>query len=378
VSRRFALYSPLDPAFVGGLRSWLTDFWVPFMRTRDASLTVLHAATRPHAAHGSMSAVAIPSVIDVVEVPAVSVPGLPGRLASIGALAEALRGFDLVYVDNGYAFQDRIALAVARRAGIATISGHHAVIRFGGLHDLAWAVSGRGAIRRFDAVHVLNADDRAYLSGLGAHNVFDVPIAVDTESFAPRVRPMQFTVAFIGRLHLQKGVDRLAAIVKKCSALAGAPISFVIGGAGPDAGELHDIENLPNVRVLGALDRAACARVFGEAHVALVPSRYETFGIVAAEAMASGCHVIASDISGLRDVVSGAGNLIAAPDDVDAWVEAISSVRQTWSANPLALAAESERARAQALSRYSFDAVADRFDALLAAATSAHDRSRRY
>jgi glycosyltransferase involved in cell wall biosynthesis len=371
VPRRFALYSPLDPAFVGGLRSWLTDFWVPFTRTRDASLTVLHAATRPHAAHGSMSGAPIPSVINVVEVPAFAVPGLPGRLPSIGSLAAALRGFEFVYVDNGYAFQDRIALAAARRARIPTISGHHAVIRFGGLHDLAWAVSGRGAIRRFDAVHVLNAADRAYLLGLGARNVFEVPIAIDTESFAPRVRSLQFTVAFIGRLHRQKGVDRLAAIVKKCSTLFGSSVLFVIGGAGPDAGELRDIEDLPNVRVLGALDRAACARCFGEAHVALVPSRYETFGIVAAEAMASGCHVIASDVPGLRDVVSGAGTLIAAPDDADAWVGAIASLYKAWAADPFSLVSASERARSQALALYSFDVVADRFDELIAAATAA-------
>jgi len=317
-----------------------------------------------------MSAVAIPSAIDVVEVKAASVPGLPGRLPSTAALAAAFRGFDLVYADNGYAFQDRIALAAARRARVPAISGHHAVIRFGGLHDLAWAVSGRGAIRLFDAVHVLNATDRDYLLGLGARNVFDVPIAVDTDSFVPRARPVQFTVAFIGRLHVQKGVDRLAAIIKKCSAKSGTSISFVIGGAGPEANALHDIANFPNVRVLGALDRAACARVFGDAHVVLVPSRYETFGIVAAEALSAGCHVIASDIPGLRDVVGGVGTLIGAPDDIDAWVGAIESARESFAANPLALASASEQARARALSRYSFDAVADRFDALLTAAMS--------
>jgi glycosyltransferase involved in cell wall biosynthesis len=367
-TRTLALYSPLDPAFVGGMRSWLAGFWARYLRERDSSLTVIHAGTRPHAAHGSLSKAPFPSSIKVVELPAATIPGLPGRVPSVGALAAALRGHDVVYVDNGYAFQDIIALDAARRVDIPTVSGHHAVIRSGGLHDLAWGLVGTRAIRRFDAVHVLNEDDNAYLRSLGAHNVFTVPVSVDLDLFVPRARPSQFTAAFVGRLHHQKGVDRLAAIVSLAAERMGSDVAFAIGGAGPESALLDCIRGLPNVALMGALSPADCARTFGEAHVALVPSRYETFGIVAAEALAAGCHVIASDVAGLRDVVGGNGMLVSAPDNARAWVDAIAAARGVWRDDPRAFYDAAFAARESAVARFSFPTVAVGFDAILAAA----------
>jgi glycogen synthase len=46
------------------------------------------------------------------------------------------------------------------------------------------------------------------------------------------------------------------------------------------------------------------ARLYAIADVAVVPSLYEPFGIVALEAMAAGVPVVASDVGGLREVVT--------------------------------------------------------------------------
>ena len=45
------------------------------------------------------------------------------------------------------------------------------------------------------------------------------------------------------------------------------------------------------------------------AEIAIVPSIYEPFGIVALEAMASGCLCIVADTGGLREVVPGDGTV---------------------------------------------------------------------
>nr|CRH06519.1 putative GT4 [Candidatus Magnetococcus massalia] len=57
----------------------------------------------------------------------------------------------------------------------------------------------------------------------------------------------------------------------------------------------------------------------------VVPSRYEGFGLTAAEGMATSTAVIASDVDGLREiVVPEESGLLVPPDDVDALVQALS------------------------------------------------------
>ena len=63
--------------------------------------------------------------------------------------------------------------------------------------------------------------------------------------------------------------------------------------------------------------------LFGSARVVAVPSRFETFGIVALEAAAVGAPVVAFDIDCLRDVVPDACGRRVVPVDVDAYADAL-------------------------------------------------------
>jgi phosphatidylinositol alpha-mannosyltransferase len=77
--------------------------------------------------------------------------------------------------------------------------------------------------------------------------------------------------------------------------------------------------------------RAELAR----ADVLVAPSlKGESFGLVLAEAMAAGVPVVASDIAGYRDVLTGGGVLVA-PGDVSALAQALDRL----------LADDGERAR---------------------------------
>jgi alpha-1,3-rhamnosyl/mannosyltransferase len=57
----------------------------------------------------------------------------------------------------------------------------------------------------------------------------------------------------------------------------------------------------------------------------VLPSRHEGYGLPVSEAMAIGCPVIASNVTALPEVVGDAG-LLVPPDDVGAWVHAMSSL----------------------------------------------------
>jgi len=63
---------------------------------------------------------------------------------------------------------------------------------------------------------------------------------------------------------------------------------------------------------LGWIDDAMLHSLYRIADLCVVPSIYEPFGLVALEAMASGCPCIVADAGGLREVVPGGERVGAA------------------------------------------------------------------
>lgn len=124
-----------------------------------------------------------------------------------------------------------------------------------------------------------------------------------------------------GRLNDVKGFDQL---IRAIGLLRrdGIEVRAVIAGDGPDRSSLEALVTrlglATSVAFLGWLDEDEIgARVRGSRVVA-VPSRYEAFSLVAADAMANGVPVVAFDVGGVADVVGDAG-LLAAPGNVAAF-----------------------------------------------------------
>jgi glycosyltransferase involved in cell wall biosynthesis len=107
---------------------------------------------------------------------------------------------------------------------------------------------------------------------------------------------------YVGRLAEEKGVD---VAIEACR-LAGTPL--VVAGDGPLR------PRLSGARFVGRVTDAELAGLRAGASVAVVPSRSaETFGLAAAEAMATGLPVAASRVGALPELVESAG-LVAAGD----------------------------------------------------------------
>jgi glycogen synthase len=101
----------------------------------------------------------------------------------------------------------------------------------------------------------------------------------------------------------------------------------MIAGSGPDEEKIREL-----ARSLGVGERVVFAghvppaerfELLASAEIVAMPSRYETFGLVAAEALAVGTPVVAFDIPCLRTIVSGAGGVLVPPFDTGAYAAAL-------------------------------------------------------
>lgn len=125
-------------------------------------------------------------------------------------------------------------------------------------------------------------------------------------------------VLFLARLAHDKGVRDLA---RAAALVPDATFAF----CGRDAGEEKALRSLagPNVRVLGPVDEPRDA--YAACDIFCLPSHYEAFGIVLAEAMAQTRPVVSTRAGGIPDVVGEAGVLVA-PRDPRALAEAIQTL----------------------------------------------------
>ncbi len=118
--------------------------------------------------------------------------------------------------------------------------------------------------------------------------------------------PGERLVLLIGRLVYEKGFQiALEAMPELIQRLPGT--RFLVAGSGT-----HEQELRSQAQELGLMDHGTFLGWIGDdvlhslyriADVCVVPSIYEPFGLVALEAMASGCPCIVADTGGLREVV---------------------------------------------------------------------------
>jgi len=132
-------------------------------------------------------------------------------------------------------------------------------------------------------------------------------------------------VLHVGRLAAEKNIDVLAEAWIAARERVGQRATFVLAGEGPEARRL--LTHLPWVRQLGFLDRGKLADVYASADICVLPSKTETCGLVALEAMASGLAVVAADAGGFREsIVNGQSGVLVAPEDATGFAAEILSL----------------------------------------------------
>ncbi|MBI6546688.1 MAG: glycosyltransferase [Cyanobacteria bacterium NC_groundwater_1444_Ag_S-0.65um_54_12] len=171
-----------------------------------------------------------------------------------------------------------------------------------------------------------------------------IPCGYDHELFRPLDRakcrndlnlPHDMPILlYVGRFVHEKGLETL---IRTVSVLRlDRPVYLLLVGGyqegGADEDEFKRIRSLVNDRGLAPVTRFAgavrhddLAAYYSAADVTVIPSHYETFGMVAIEAMASGCPVVASATGGLAsNVIHGETGLLATPGSVPEFTQCIS------------------------------------------------------
>lgn len=190
------------------------------------------------------------------------------------------------------------------------------------VHDIErWGVARH---RRLISV----SDDLATrLRALSPHAQVDVvPNGLPDAAFHHELGRGGGGLRYLGRVEdAQKGISLLLRAFAKVADQV--PLDLRIAGTGPDEDEMRRlcgqlgigdrVHFVGQVRLEDRFDWLAAA------DVVVMPSRYETFGMVAAEALAVGVPVVAFDIDCLRGLVNNDNGRRVAAFDVEAYAAAL-------------------------------------------------------
>ena len=184
------------------------------------------------------------------------------------------------------------------------------------------------------------------LAGFGVHRPVAVPFGVEAGRFSPALRDPVLRAEVlarcatpstgrlllsVGRLHPEKRQRVIIDGFVRARARGGEPIGLAIVGDGPDRAGIEALARRAGaIWLAGAIkDRDQLARLFASADLLLHGSSAETYGLVVAEAMASGLPVVAPSAGGAGELARRGPARLYPAGDPEALAEAILHMLRT-------------------------------------------------
>ncbi|MFC1962005.1 glycosyltransferase [Chloroflexota bacterium] len=157
-----------------------------------------------------------------------------------------------------------------------------------------------------------------------------IPCGVNLELFRPlgRDQARQYlgwsdekTLLYVGRIDPLKGIEQLIRAMALFPEDAGTKL-VIIGGDDSSSPEMSRLRSLvqelnqqESVRFLGTVKHEALPRYYSAADLCVVPSYYESFGLVALESLACGTPVVATDVGEMKHIIHQGETGYIVPDN---------------------------------------------------------------
>jgi glycosyltransferase involved in cell wall biosynthesis len=319
-----------------------------------------------------------------------AIPGIRG----LKALAQSVRWADVVVFGQFYGFDVTMYLvgkALRRPLVCSQANALFRRYRFtvrDAVQEAYERTIGIALLRRFDGVRVCNSDDLRSLTERGCRRVVllyppntDLSVMGRSQDLPDSYRTIvqqvttdsRFKLLVAGRMTHQKGLDLLAQALFRLGEEHAETLNRLVllfAGTKRLPVELNGVAaRYPRLVVnLGILPRDAFPSIMDSVDAVLVPSRYESFGRVAAEAQSLGKPVVGTNITGLREVVTnGVTGILVDSWSADALAAAIRELHDVYVSHPERWSAMKAAARGSFEEQFGPARVRGQMEALTAA-----------
>jgi glycosyltransferase involved in cell wall biosynthesis len=225
----------------------------------------------------------------------------------------------------------------------------------------SWKLIVNSGYMKLEVQEIFNVpDDKMYVIpngiDLDKYNGFEI----DKEYRRQFANDNEKIVFFVGRLVNEKGVHVLIDAIPKILHYY-EDVKFVIVGKGHECDNLRDkvrwnrVEN--KVIFTGYVNDKELNKLFKCVDIAVFPSLYEPFGIVALEGMVSGATVVVSDTGGLGEIIDhGYDGMKSYTGNSNSFADSILHILY----NPDKAAKMSERARKKVNEIYNWKSISEK------------------
>lgn len=198
------------------------------------------------------------------------------------------------------------------------------------------------------------------------NKITSIPNLIDTDFFTlpEKKRDKEpFIIISFGILEYVKGFDLLIKAFAKLIEKQNGEFFLRIGGRGTKFKKLYKLARElgieDRVSLHGYIPREEVMREMQLANLFVLPSRFEAFGVVLIEAMATGCPVISTYSGGPSHIVTQNAGLLVEPEDVDALAKAMEKIYLNYNSYI------PELIRTEVIQNYTKEVIRDKYHKLI-------------